>query len=534
MRLVKSQGSFELNLPGLELGKVVTRFPPEPSGYLHVGHAKAAMLNDFFARYFRGKLVLRFDDTNPMKEKLEFEKNILEDLKKLGIEPDVVEYTSDYFEQLMEIATQMVLEGKAYVDLTPVEELRDERMKMVENKYRVQSVEENLKMWKRMQQYKAGDSEEVGVLRAKIDMKSKNGAMRDPIMYRVVASPPHHRTGTTYAIYPSYDFSCPVVDSLEGVTHALRSAEYADREAQYYWMCDAVGMRRPYMWDFARLNFQYTVMSKRKLLWFVESGLVDGWDDPRFPTVQGIRRRGLTIEALRAFILSQGSSKNSTLMEWDKIWTVNKRVIDPIAPRFTAIDATSKVNVVVVNASDTVETQSVLKHKKNASVGRKLLFKWKHVIVEREDAESVCVGEIVTFMDWGNMKVLEKNEEGTAMKVEYLKDDVDYKKTKKWTWLADLNGELVSTKLIKYDHLVSKAKIEDDDEIEKIVNDESKREWSVLGDVNLKMVKKGDIIQLARRGYYICDAVDLRDDAVGVDSSKVLTLIEIPDGRGRK
>jgi len=231
MRLVKSQGNFHVfNLPGVEPGKVCTRFPPEPSGYLHIGHAKAALLNDFLARSYNGKLILRFDDTNPTKEKSEFEENIMADLERLGIKPDTLEYTSDYFDKLLEMATDWIKQGNAYVDKTPVEEMRRQRMACEENEYRKAPVEDNLKLWEEMKK-----GSEIGLtccVRAKIDMQSKNGTMRDPIIYRCIEGAVHHRTGTKYKLYPSYDFSCPIVDSLEGVTHALRSNEYIDREVR--------------------------------------------------------------------------------------------------------------------------------------------------------------------------------------------------------------------------------------------------------------------------------------------------------------
>jgi len=306
------------------------------------------------------------------------------------------------------------------------------------------------------------------------------------------------------------------------------------------------------MWDFARLNFMYTVMSKRKLKWFVESGLVDGWDDPRFPTVQGVRRRGMTIEALRAFILSQGSSKNATLMAWDKIWTVNKRVIDPVAPRYSAIDAARCVRVSVRNAgidAGSFEARSIPKHKKNPDVGIKAVTFAPRLLVEEDDARAAAVGEIVTLMDWGNMRVVScswldgaKSEDAqsasaeaaSSMELEFLPENRDFKKTKKWTWVADLGSELVPVKLLKYDHLVTKAKIEDDEPIESILNPASKVETLCVADVNVKLIQKGEIVQLERRGYYICDAVHLRDSSpntTALSSDKVLTLIEIPDGR---
>jgi len=522
MRLVKSQGTFDVfSLPGVEMGNVCTRFPPEPSGYLHIGHAKAALLNDFLARNFKGKLIVRFDDTNPDKEKTEFEENILRDLELLGIHPDKVEYTSDYFDKLLEVAATWLERGVAYVDMTPTEEMRAQRMECKENEYRSAPKEQNLKLWEEMK--KGSEEGQKCCVRAKIDMQAKNGAMRDPIMYRCKVDVSHHRTGSKFKLYPSYDFSCPIVDSLEGVTHALRSSEYTDREVQYYWMCETAGLRRPYMWDFSRLNFKQAVLSKRKLQWFVDNKLVDGWTDPRFPTVQGIRRRGMTIQALRAFILSQGASKNTNLMEWDKIWTVNKRVIDPIAPRHTAIGKDANRVIVVNNADE--EIRSVPKHKKNPDVGMKNVVYKKEVLLESADANSLKEGEVVTLMDWGNVKITKKTD--TELEGEYLPDNKDFKKTQKFTWLAQL-PDLAPATLVYYDHLITKDKLEEDDKMEDFVNKNSKSEESVLCDINTKLLQQGDVIQFERRGYFICDSVFVRENG------RPMTFIEIPDGKGRK
>ncbi|VDP46749.1 unnamed protein product [Heligmosomoides polygyrus] len=231
-------------------------------------------------------------------------------------------------------------------------------------------------------------------VRIKIDMQSNNGAMRDPTIYR--CKPEEHvRTGLKYKVYPTYDFACPIVDSVEGVTHALRTTEYTDRDDQYYFICDALGIRRPHIWSYARLNMTNTVMSKRKLTWFVNEGLVEGWDDPRFPTVRGVMRRGMTVEGLRQFIIAQGGSRSVVMMEWDKIWSFNKKVIDPVAPRFiscsvnlcflllrvyhmlfhcryTALEVTSLVPV-YISTPVVVEEASVPLHPKDVEFSRPTL-----------------------------------------------------------------------------------------------------------------------------------------------------------------
>lgn len=299
---VGSRSTYEVDLPDAEIGKVKLRFAPEPSGYLHIGHSKAALLNQYFAQRYQGEVIVRFDDTNPAKESNEFVDNLLKDIETLGIKYETVTYTSDYFPQLMEMTEKLIREGKAYVDDTPREEMQKERMDGIESKCRNNSVEENLKLWKEMI---AGSERGLQCcVRGKLDMQDPNKSLRDPVYYR--CNPiPHHRIGSKYKIYPTYDFACPFVDSIEGITHALRSSEYHDRNAQYYRIQEDMGLRKVLIYEFSRLNMVYTLLSKRKLLWFVQHGKVDGWDDPRFPTVQGIVRRGLKVEALIQFILEQ-------------------------------------------------------------------------------------------------------------------------------------------------------------------------------------------------------------------------------------
>jgi glutamyl-tRNA synthetase len=292
----------EIDLPDAEIGKVRLRFAPEPSGYLHIGHSKAALLNKYFAERYQGEVIIRFDDTNPAKESNEFVDNLVKDIETLGIKYETITYTSDYFPELMELAEKLISQGKAYVDDTPREQMQKERMDGIESKCRNQSVEENLKLWKEMI---AGSERGLQCcVRGKLDMQDPNKSLRDPVYYRCNPMP-HHRIGSKYKVYPTYDFACPYVDAREGITHALRSSEYHDRNAQYYRIQEDMGVKKVLIYEFSRLNMVYTLLSKRKLLWFVQKGKVESWDDPRFPTVQGIVRRGLKIEALIQFIVEQ-------------------------------------------------------------------------------------------------------------------------------------------------------------------------------------------------------------------------------------
>ncbi|CAG5120654.1 unnamed protein product, partial [Candidula unifasciata] len=509
----KDEGKF-IELPGAEIGKVVVRFPPEASGYLHVGHAKAALLNQYYRDIFKGTLIMRFDDTNPAKENAEFEKVILEDIALLGITYDKFSHTSDHFDYLLTCCEQMIRQGKAYVDDTEPEQMKKEREERVESKNRSSDVAKNLELWQEM--VKGTPRGQKCCVRAKIDMKSDNGCMRDPTMYRCKVET-HVRTGNKYKVYPTYDFACPIVDSVENVTHALRTTEYLDRDDQYYWFLDALGMRKPHIYAYSRLNLQNTVMSKRKLT----------WDDPRFPTVRGVRRRGMTVEGLKQFIITQGSSRSVNMMEWDKIWAYNKKVIDPVVPRYTALLKSGAVPLNVEGA--VLESKEVAKHPKNADVGNKTVWYGPRVYIDGADAEVISEGEIVTFINWGNLKIKKINRLKPCLI--YLSD---FKKTQKITWLAEAeDGPFTPAVCVQYDHIITKGVLGKDEDFKLYINKNSKQEEVMLGDPCLASLKKGDIIQLQRRGYYICDyPYEPVSPHTGRDSPCV--LINIPDGHQKE
>ncbi|GAM83911.1 hypothetical protein ANO11243_019010 [Dothideomycetidae sp. 11243] len=499
--------SYEIGLQDTANG-VVTRFPPEPSGYLHIGHAKAALLNDYFAhKKYQGKMILRFDDTNPLKEKQEFEDSIIYDLELMGIKPDQVTHTSDYFQELYEFCVQIIKAGHAYADNTPQDLLREERMARVESKNRNNSIEESLKHFEEM---KSGSAEgQKWYIRAKINMQDNNGAMRDPVIYR--CSPEaHHRTGSTWKIYPTYDFACPLIDAHEGVTHALRTTEYNDRDAQYQWMLKALNLRHVYNWNFARMSFIRTFLSKRKLTKVVDSGLVWGWDDPRFPTVRGIRRRGMTVPALQEFILKQGPSKSIVLMDWTSIWATNKKHIDPIAGRYTAIEEQDAVTCTVVgkDVPESPKTEEKDLHMKNKDVGKKQVVFSRSVLLDQADAQSFEDGEEITLMNWGNAFVRSAKKDSTgkvsAMELElHLAGDVKTTK-KKITWLST-DQDLVPVYLYDFDYLLTKDKLEEDDDFDSFLNKNTEKRTKCLADLNVKKLKEDDIIQFDRKGFFRCD-----------------------------
>ncbi|KAH8337466.1 hypothetical protein KR059_010928 [Drosophila kikkawai] len=525
----KQEGKF-VELPGAEMGKVVVRFPPEASGYLHIGHAKAALLNQYYALAFQGTLIMRFDDTNPAKETVEFENVILGDLEQLQIKPDLFTHTSNYFDLMLDYCVQLIKESKAYVDDTPPEQMKLEREQRVESANRSNSVEKNLSLWQEM--LKGSESGQKCCVRAKIDMSSPNGCMRDPTIYRC-KNEPHPRTGTKYKVYPTYDFACPIVDAIENVTHTLRTMEYHDRDDQFYWFIDALKLRKPYIWEYSRLNMTNTVLSKRKLTWFVESGLVDGWDDPRFPTVRGIIRRGMTVEGLKEFIIAQGSSKSVVFMNWDKIWAFNKKVIDPIAPRYTALEKERRVIVNVAGAK--VEKIQVSVHPKDESLGKKTVLLGPRIYIDYVDAEALKEGENATFINWGNIliKKIHKDTAGNITSVDAALnlDNKDFKKTLKLTWLAveDDASAYPPTFCVYFDNIISKAVLGKDEDFKQYIGHKTRDEVAMLGDPELKKCKKGDIIQLQRRGFFKVDNAYAPPSPYSGVTSPII-LFSIPDG----
>ncbi|MCJ1482755.1 hypothetical protein MMC06_002921 [Schaereria dolodes] len=506
----KEGASYDIALLDTEKG-VVTRFPPEPSGYLHIGHAKAALLNDYFAHEkYTGTLICRFDDTNPTKEKEEFQDAIVEDLALMGIKPDKTSYSSDYFQEMYDSCVKMLKERKAYADDTEQEIMRKERWDGTASKCREASMEDNLAHFEEM---KKGTEEGIKwCIRAKISVDDPNKAMRDPVIYRCNPTS-HHRTGTKWKIYPTYDFCAPILDSIEGVTHALRTNEYRDRNPQYDWMQEALGLRKVHIWDFARMNFVRTLLSKRKLTKFVDQGVVWGWDDPRFPTIRGIRRRGMTIGALREFILKQGPSRNIVNLDWTLFWATNKKYIDPVAPRHTAINKAHAVPTTVKGARAAAYTEEKPKHGKNPSLGNKKVAYSQSILIEQDDAQSFAQDEEITLMNWGNaiVRKVSHSLNPLSMKtVTALELDLnlqgDVKSTaKKVTWLSTEGQELIPVEMVDFDYLITKDKIEEEDNVDDFLNPHTEFRTEGLADGNVAELKVDDVIQFERKGYFRVD-----------------------------
>jgi glutaminyl-tRNA synthetase len=367
-------------------GRVHTRFPPEPNGYLHIGHAKSIWLNFGLAAEFGGKTNLRFDDTNPEKEETEYVDSIMQDVKWLGFQWNGEPlYASDYFDQLHEWAVQMINEGKAYVCDLSADEIRKYRGTLTEpgipSPYRDRSVGENLELFERM---RAGEFEDGSrTLRAKIDMASKNLNLRDPVMYRILHAE-HHRTGDKWCIYPMYDFAHGESDSIERITHSICTLEFEDHRPLYDWYVEALGIYHPQQIEFDRLNLTYTLLSKRKLLQLVQNGQVRGWDDPRMPTLSGIRRRGYTPEAIRNFCGSIGVSKTNGIIELGLLEHHVREDLNQRAVRVMAVLRPLKVVIDNYPEGQTEEMEAVNNPEDESAGTRKVPFS-KVVYIEQDD-----------------------------------------------------------------------------------------------------------------------------------------------------
>ena len=371
-------------------GRVHTRFPPEPNGYLHIGHAKSICLNFGVAADYGGLSNLRFDDTNPSKEELEYVDSILEDVRWLGFDwEDRLYYASDYFDQLYDYAVQLIKIGKAYVCDLSADEIRAYRGTFtepgIESPYQNRSVEENLDLFERMRAGEFPDGSRT--LRARIDMSSPNITLRDPVLYRIL-DVPHHRTGDKWCIYPMYDFTHCLSDSIEGITHSLCTLEFENNRPLYDWVLDQLQVYHPQQIEFARLSLSYTVLSKRKLLQLVQAGFVEGWDDPRMPTLSGLRRRGYTPQAIRDFCNHIGVSKTNSIIDIALLEHFIRKDLNQRAPRVFGI--LRPLRVVITNyPEDQVEELEAINNPEDETMGtRKVPFS-RVIYIEQDDFREV-------------------------------------------------------------------------------------------------------------------------------------------------
>ncbi len=364
---------------------ILTRFPPEPNGYLHIGHAKSICLNFGLAKKYGGKTNLRFDDTNPVKEDTEYVESIMEDVKWLGFEWANVFYASDYFDQLYLWAVEMIKNGLAYVDDQSLEEIRKNRGTVTvpgtNSPYRDRSVEENLDLFERMKNGEFADGSKV--LRAKIDMAHPNMQFRDPIMYRILHAE-HHRTGNKWNIYPMYDYAHGQSDSIENITHSICTLEFDIHRPLYDWFIEKLNIFPSHQYEFARLNINYTVMSKRKLLQLVKENHVNGWDDPRMPTICGFRRRGYTPESIRNFCERIGVAKRDNVIDYSLLEFSLREHLNKVAPRMMAV--LNPLKVVITNYPEgQVENLTAINNPEDESAGTRQVPFSREIYIERDD-----------------------------------------------------------------------------------------------------------------------------------------------------
>lgn len=505
-------------------GKVHTRFPPEPNGYLHIGHAKSICLNYGIARDYNGKFNLRFDDTNPEKEEQEYVDSIIEDVKWLGGDfENRILYASDYFEQMYQWAVELIKKGKAYVCDLSADEIRETRGTLTEpgkeSPHRNRTVDENLDLFERMREggFKNGEK----TLRAKIDMASPNFNMRDPIMYRIIHEE-HHRQGNKWCIYPTYDWAHGLEDSIEGITHSICTLEFENHRPLYDWFLDELDIHHPQQIEFARLNLSYTVMSKRKLLQLVQEKYVDGWDDPRMPTVSGFRRRGFTPEAIRNFSEIIGVAKRDALTNIALLEFAIRDDLNKHTQRAMAV--LRPLKVVIVNYPDQTEELEGVNNPEDHSMGtRKIPFS-KEIFIEQTDFMENPPKGFHRLMPGGEVRLryayiikceeVIKNDKGDVVELRCTYDPETRsgtgtsKKKVKGTihWISA--GHAAEAEVRLYDRLFTVEEPDADREksfLEFLNPNSLEILTNALVEPFLKDSKPGDRFQFERHGYFCVD-----------------------------
>jgi glutaminyl-tRNA synthetase len=504
-------------------GNVHTRFPPEPNGYLHIGHAKSICLNYGIARDYKGKFNLRFDDTNPTKEDQEYVDSIIEDVKWLGGDfEDRIFYASDYFDKMYEWALQLIIKGKAYVDDSDPETMRGLRGTVTEvgteSPNRTRSADENLDLFNRMKngEFKNGEK----VLRAKIDMSSPNMLMRDPVMYRIIHSE-HHRTGSKWCIYPTYDWAHGLEDSIEGITHSICTLEFEVHRPLYDWFLIELGVHHPQQIEFARLNLTYTVMSKRKLLELVEQKFVDGWDDPRMPTISAFRRRGYTPEAIQNFAEIIGVAKRDAMTEVALLEHAIREDLNKKSQRVMAV--LDPLKVVITNYEGEEELEAV-NNPEDAEMGHRKVPFSKEIYIEKSDFTENPPKGFHRLIPGGEVRLryayiikcdeVIKNENGKVIQLNCSYDietksgtGTSTKKVKGTIHWVSVK-EAVDCEVRLYDRLLT---VEDpaskkDKDYKDLINPNS---LEIVPNAKLepfvKSAKPGDRFQFERQGYFCVD-----------------------------
>ncbi len=515
----------EDNRTGKHGGRVATRFPPEPNGYLHIGHAKSICLNFGLARDYGGVCHMRFDDTNPVKEDTEYVDSILDSVKWLGFDwgPHLY-YASDYFEKVYDYAEHLIRDGKAYVDSLSADEIRSHRGTLTEagknSPYRSRSIEENLDLFRRMRAGEFADG--THVLRAKIDMASPNINLRDPVLWRIRHAH-HHRTGDKWSIYPMYDFTHAISDALEHITHSICTLEFEDHRPLYDWSVENVpAPYRPYQYEFARLNLTYTVLSKRKLIELVEGNYVDGWDDPRMPTLVGARRRGFTPEAIRLFCERIGVSKADSLIDMSVLEDCVREDLNERAPRAVAV--LDPLKLFIDNYPEGQEEDCFApNHPQNPELGKRVVKLGKELWIERDDFMEVPTKGYFRLAPGAEVRLrygyivkcvsVDKDASGNIIAIHCTydpntKSGVETRKVKgNIHWLSTQHA--VPAEMRLYDRLFNAPHPGAGDRDYKLdLNPASRTTITAYVEPMLANAKPEDRFQFERHGYFVADRKD--------------------------
>ncbi len=513
-------------------GRVQTRFPPEPNGYLHIGHAKSICLNFGLAAEYSGLCNLRFDDTNPSKEDVEYVDSIVEDVRWLGFDwGDRLFFASDYFEKLYEFAMILVKKGKAYVDDLTADEIREHRGTLTqpgkESPYRNRPIEENRDLFERMRAGEFPDGSRT--LRAKIDMSSPNLNLRDPVMYRILHAS-HHRTGDKWCIYPMYDWAHGQSDSIEGITHSICTLEFEDHRPLYDWFVEQLGIHHPQQIEFARLNLTYTVMSKRKLLQLVQEGHVNGWDDPRMPTISGLRRRGYTPEAIREFADRIGVAKRDSMVDVALLEHCLREDLNKRDPRVMAV--LHPLKLIIDNYPEgRVEDLEAVNNPEDSSMGTRRVPFSRELFIEQEDFKEdapkkwfrlapgaevrlkhayiiKCTG-VVKDPKTGEVAELHATYDSATRSGE-SQDGRKVKGTLHWVSAS----HAINAEVRLYESLFTKEIPDEDPDFRANINPHSLEvlKGSMM-EPSLRDAKSGAKYQFLRQGYFCVDTVDSKPDA---------------------
>ncbi len=514
---------------GKNSGRVHTRFPPEPNGYLHIGHAKSICLNFGIARdYAGGKCNLRFDDTNPHKENVEYVESIKQDVQWLGFDwEERPYYASDYFERLYEFALELIRNGKAYVCDLDAEQTREYRGTLTEpgreSPFRGRAVEENLELFQRM---RSGEFEDgAKVLRAKIDMAAPNMNMRDPTLYRIRHGVIHHQTGSEWCLYPMYDFTHPISDAIEGITHSICTLEFEDHRPLYDWVLDNISIDcHPQQIEFSRLNLQYTVMSKRKLTQLVDEGLVNGWDDPRMPTIAGLRRRGYTPGSIRTFSDRIGVTKADNSVEMGMLEACIREDLDRNAPRAMAV--LNPLKLVLENFPEgQVEELQALNHPKDESMGSRILKFTREIYIDRADFREEANKKYKRMITGGEVRLRNsyvikcerviKDDSGeiTELRCSYDPDTLGANPVGRKVrgvihWVSATEGVKAEVRL--YDRLFSHPAPDADKEVESFIHHLNPDSLTIAAECvvepSIATAEPGRQFQFEREGYFCVDS----------------------------